>query len=173
MAIKWWSNFLEWLFPVDRTVGGDSTVVIDIPAELYYKELAVFTQDPNLTLEVKNYVDLPQFRLRSWQGNRNILYKSEEYEMFVSRLCCNLTYSMFPDALGRRLEHGFYLEYGGGHNLSTLWLPKKEFGKSHPEYYMMINVVNATRRARAQLRSLARRKAPLFSASSGSEACPS
>ena len=43
MAIKWWSNFLEWLFPVDRTVGGDSTVVIDIPAELYYKELAVFT----------------------------------------------------------------------------------------------------------------------------------
>lgn len=43
MAIKWWSNFLEWLFPVDRTVGSDSTVVIDIPAELYYKELAVFT----------------------------------------------------------------------------------------------------------------------------------
>ena len=43
MAIRWWSNFLEWLFPVDRTVGSDSTVVIDIPAELYYKELAVFT----------------------------------------------------------------------------------------------------------------------------------
>lgn len=34
---------MEWLFPVTEKVGGDSTVVIDIPAELYYKELAVFT----------------------------------------------------------------------------------------------------------------------------------
>lgn len=41
--VRWWSNFMEWLFPVTEKVGGDSTVVIDIPAELYYKELAVFT----------------------------------------------------------------------------------------------------------------------------------
>lgn len=41
--VRWWSNFMEWLFPVTEKVGGDSTVVIDIPAELYYKDLAVFT----------------------------------------------------------------------------------------------------------------------------------
>ena len=41
--VRWWSNFMEWLSPVTEKVGGDSTVVIDIPAELYYKELAVFT----------------------------------------------------------------------------------------------------------------------------------
>ena len=41
--VRWWSNFLEWLFPVQEKIGGDSTITINIPAELYYKELAVFT----------------------------------------------------------------------------------------------------------------------------------
>ena len=42
--MAWINDFLEKLFPVKRKVGGDPTaVVIDIPAELYYKELAVYT----------------------------------------------------------------------------------------------------------------------------------
>lgn len=42
--MAWWSDFLERLFPVKEKVGGDpSAVVIDIPAELYYKELAIYT----------------------------------------------------------------------------------------------------------------------------------
>lgn len=42
--MAWINNFLEKLFPTKATIGGDpSTIVIDIPAELYYKELAVYT----------------------------------------------------------------------------------------------------------------------------------
>ena len=103
------------------------------------KELAIFTPDPNLTLEVKRYVDLPEFRTRSWAANGRVLYRSEEYEMYLSRLCCNKAFDLYPDAMGRRLEHGFNLEYGGGHDLTWIWLPKSKFAKTHPEYYMMIN----------------------------------
>lgn len=40
---RWWSNFLERLFPVTERVGGEQTITINIPPELYYKELAVHT----------------------------------------------------------------------------------------------------------------------------------
>ena len=40
----WLNDFLDKLFPVRETYGpqGD-TVTVDIPAELYYKELALYT----------------------------------------------------------------------------------------------------------------------------------
>ena len=42
--MAWINDFLEKLFPVKEKYGGDpASVVIDIPAELYYKELAIYT----------------------------------------------------------------------------------------------------------------------------------
>lgn len=42
--MAWINDFLEKLFPVKAKYGSDpSAVVIDIPAELYYKELAIYT----------------------------------------------------------------------------------------------------------------------------------
>lgn len=41
--MAWFSNFLEKLFPVKEKYGAAEAIVIDIPAELYYKELAVYT----------------------------------------------------------------------------------------------------------------------------------
>ena len=42
--MAWINDFLEKLFPVKEKYGADpSAVVIDIPAELYYKELAIYT----------------------------------------------------------------------------------------------------------------------------------
>ena len=42
--MAWINDFLERLFPVKERYGGDtSSVVIDIPADLYYKELAIYT----------------------------------------------------------------------------------------------------------------------------------
>ena len=40
----WWVNFLEKIFPTDKRVPGYAkTVIVDIPAEIYYAELAVHT----------------------------------------------------------------------------------------------------------------------------------
>ena len=43
--MSWISDFLEALFPVKESYGpvGTTSVVVDIPADLYYKELAVYT----------------------------------------------------------------------------------------------------------------------------------
>lgn len=42
--MSWINNFLERLFPTKESVGGSpAPIVIDIPASLYYKELAVYT----------------------------------------------------------------------------------------------------------------------------------
>ena len=104
-----------------------------------YKEQSVYSVIPTLTLNVRDQVDNPSFRMRSWSANRHMAYYSEEYEMYLSRLCNNLTPSPRAASLGRQLDHGFMMEYGGGHNLSTLWLPKNVFGKSNPEFYMLNN----------------------------------
>ena len=41
--MSWFSNFLERLFPTRGKFGSTDAVIIDIPAELYYKELAIYT----------------------------------------------------------------------------------------------------------------------------------
>ncbi|MBQ9088276.1 MAG: DUF4838 domain-containing protein [Lentisphaeria bacterium] len=102
-------------------------------------EAANFTFDPDLKLDVKEYIDIPKFTMRGWAPNRNIAFLSEEFELFASRLSNNFTTSMYKAAMGRRMDHAFAMEFGGGHNISTLWLPKKKYAKTNPEYYMLIN----------------------------------
>ena len=42
--VKLFGNLFEWLFHVKEQIGGNAeAVVIEIPAEIYYKELAIFT----------------------------------------------------------------------------------------------------------------------------------
>ena len=41
--IAWLNTFLERLFPTQQSIGGETTVIIDLPADLYYKELAIYT----------------------------------------------------------------------------------------------------------------------------------
>ena len=102
------------------------------------KEMSVFTPDPDLTLDVEDYIDVPAFKVRFMGGNANICLNHEEYEMFLSRLCNNTANSVRPEARTRRAEHAFRMEYGGGHNLAHLWLPLQKYAKTHPEYYMQV-----------------------------------
>ena len=110
-----------------------------------YKELAIYTQNPDLKLAVKDYIDNPKFRMRGWGANGNLAIRSEEYFMYVSRLGNNWAPGGTSDiVLGRQLDHGFILEFGGGHNMSTRWLPKKKYGKTNPEYYMLVDGTRRT-----------------------------
>ena len=110
-----------------------------------YKEQAVYTVDPNLKLTVKDYTDNPEFYFRGWGANGNIAIKSEEYFLYVSRLCNNKSPGSHVDSLlGRMFDHGLVMEFGGGHNMSTRWLPKKKYGKTNPEYYMLLDGTRRT-----------------------------
>ena len=105
-----------------------------------YKELAIYSENPDLKLDINDYVDNPSFKMRGWGANGNIAIRSEEYFMYVSRLCNNKSPGSHVDSLlGRMFDHGLVMEFGGGHNMSTRWLPKKKFGKTHPEYYMLLD----------------------------------
>ena len=105
-----------------------------------YKELAVYSVNPDLKLDVKDYIDNPKFKMRGWGANGNLAIRSEEYLMYVSRLGNNWAPGSSSDiVLGRQLDHGLIMEFGGGHNMSSRWLPKKKYGTTNPEYYMLVD----------------------------------
>ena len=103
------------------------------------KELAHYTFDPNLKLTVSNYIDNPKFKARGWSTPGRAFERNEELRRYLSRLNCNWTPGSSPaHLLGQQLDRGIIMEYGGGHNLSRLWMPVRKYGKTNPEFYMMI-----------------------------------
>ena len=103
------------------------------------KERYNCTVDPNLKLEVSDYVDNPVFSLRGWLPNAHVAY-NDEFFIYCSRLGINyLPKNNVPRYQHKFEIHGMSLEFGSGHNFSRLWLPKSKYGKSNPEFYMLIN----------------------------------
>ena len=99
------------------------------------KEQAIYTADPDLTLNVKSYIDNPVFRIRSWSANS----WSRDFEVYVSRLCNNHARRPDKKRLNEQLDQSFLLEFGQGHNLTRIWLPLKKYAKTNPEFYMLNN----------------------------------
>lgn len=103
-----------------------------------HKEKYNCTVNPDLTLEVKDHLDNPRFRIRSWLANARIYHHSEEFFIFCSRLGVNYFPRGYMNTYRDRYDdHGMFIEFGGGHDLSSRWLPKTVFGKTNPEFYMM------------------------------------
>ena len=103
------------------------------------KELAHYTFDPDLKISVSNCIDNPKFKARGWSTPGRAFERNEELRRYFSRLNCNWTPGSSPaHLLGQQLDNGIIMEYGGGHNLSRLWMPVKKYGKTNPEFYMMI-----------------------------------
>lgn len=104
-----------------------------------YRETAVYTKSGDLALRQTDYIDIPKFIMRGWGVNRNRAVNSAEYDIWNSRTNVNYTGGLTDKVLDRRLELGFIIEFGGGHNMVNRWLPVKKFGGEHPEYYMLLD----------------------------------
>lgn len=84
----WISNFLEKIMPTKQQIGGDATaVVIDIPAELYYKELAIYTA----TSLIANAISRSE--IKCFVGGKPT--KSEDYFLLNVSPNANETSSIF------------------------------------------------------------------------------
>lgn len=84
----WISNFLEKIMPTKQQIGGDMTaVVIDIPAELYYKELAIYTA----TSLIANAISRSE--IKCFVGGKPT--KSEDYFLLNVSPNANETSSIF------------------------------------------------------------------------------
>ena len=104
-----------------------------------FKEQANFTFDENLAVKVNDYVDNPVFRLRAWLANAKIAQRDEAFFDYCVRHGINyLPGADEPQLRSRYADNGMFVEFGGGHNMSSRWLPKKVFAEKHPEYYMEI-----------------------------------
>ncbi len=104
-----------------------------------YREAAVYTQSADLILNQTDYLDIPKFIMRGWGVNYGRAANNAEYDIWNSRTNVNFTGNLNNKSLDRRLDQGFIIEFGGGHNMVTRWLPVKKFGETHPEYYMLLD----------------------------------
>jgi hypothetical protein len=104
-----------------------------------HQETAVYSRTADLNFTQTDYLDIPAFVMRGWGVNRNRAINSAEYDIWNSRTNVNYTGGLNDKVLDRRLDLGFIIEFGGGHNMVNRWLPVKKFGEQHPEYYMLLD----------------------------------
>ena len=65
------NDFLEKLFPVRESYGGKvESVIIDIPAELYYKELAIYTASSLISNAIS------RSEIKTFQGGKPVKEQS-------------------------------------------------------------------------------------------------
>ena len=107
--------------------------------------LAIYTQTKNLTFTATDYLDLPKFKYRGWGWNYSRTIWVDELDEWRARMCFNRAggpHTKRNEARERRLGHvgGYYSEgKSSGHNMISYWLPVKQFGTDHPDYYMFVD----------------------------------
>lgn len=107
--MAWINDFLEKLFPVKEKYGPDaSSVVIDIPAELYYKELAIYTASSLISNAIS------RSEIRTFE--RGIPVKKRDYYLLNVSPNMNETSSVFwHKVINRVIRNGeaLVVEAGG------------------------------------------------------------
>ena len=111
--MAWINDFLEKLFPVKEKYGPDaSSVVIDIPAELYYKELAIYTASSLISNAIS------RSEIRTFE--RGIPVKKRDYYLLNVSPNMNETSSVFwHKVINRVIRNGeaLVVEAGGSQRL--------------------------------------------------------
>lgn len=152
-----------------RTVGGDVYLFANMPKGVLngvYRLLfnntdliwarpntdfgTIYSPNANLAFTQTDALDVPVYLLRGWQmiGSG----KQGASELWQIRNGTNWTARMTgnPDYL----KHGIVMEYGGGHNLTGLYIKAKKYFETHPDFFPMKKgerVRPSSRRYRTQL----------------------
>ena len=94
----------------------------------------VFTPNPDLTLTRTDFIDIPAFILRGWQMGRRDPAANNLWQV---RNRANWIAMSSEDPLKK--TYGCWLEYGGGHNIVSVYIPENKYFKTHPEFYPLKN----------------------------------
>ncbi len=148
-----------------RTVDGDAYLFASIPKgvlngvyRLLFKNTdliwarpnpdfgTIYSQDPDLSFAQTDCLDVPVYVLRGWQtrGEASELWQVRNGTNWTARMQGNPNY----------LKHGIIMEYGGGHNLTGLYITEKKYFDEHPDFFPMKGgerVRPSTRKYRTQL----------------------
>ena len=106
----------------------------------------IYSRDPNLSFAKTDGVDVPVYVLRGWQT------RGEASELWQVRNGTNWTAKMTGNP--NYLKHGIVMEFGGGHNLTGLYIAEKKYFDAHPDFFPMKDgerVRPSSRRYRTQL----------------------
>nr|AHF24088.1 HK97 family phage portal protein [uncultured bacterium Contig643] len=98
-----WANFLEWLFPVTdnskAAVGSQEPIIINIPAEIYYKELAIYAG----TSLISNGISRSE--IKTFRAGKAV--KEEDYFRLNMSPNANETSSWFwHKVINKMIRHG-------------------------------------------------------------------
>ena len=110
--MSWINTFLEKLFPTKETYGADpSAVVIDIPAALYYKELAVYT----VSSLIGNAIGRSEFKV--YEHNEPVKNNQDYYLLNISPNRNETSSIFWHKVVNRMIRHGEALIVDAGGRL--------------------------------------------------------
>lgn len=103
------------------------------------KDYAVSESDPDLAFKKYDFMENPAFMIRGFGGNRNA-----EWNRWSSRNMNNDQYFVQRHPSMKKVVEEMLMmdpiqSYGGGHNLTKIWMPVRKYGKTNPEFYTLLD----------------------------------
>ena len=90
----------------------------------------IYTPDPNLSLRETDWLDVPVYILRGWQ----MIGPGDESNVWQFRQGSNWA-AGHTRLAPKSLKYGCVAEYGGGHNLTGMFITGRKYFKDHPEFF--------------------------------------
>lgn len=110
----------------------------------------IYSENPDLAFADTDYLDVPAYILRGWQMHDRVA----EAELWQVRNGTNWSSRMTLQSNPDVKRHGTIMEYGGGHNLTGLYITEKKYFEEHPEFFPEMDgkrIRPSERRYRTQL----------------------
>ena len=90
----------------------------------------IYTADPDFSLSQTDYIDIPVYKLRGWQT------LGKATNLWQVRNGSNWNAVNVNSPVKRK--QGMILEFGGGHNLNSIYITGEKYWDKHPEFFPVI-----------------------------------